>query len=75
MMQQRERLYHLDKPILARDAAPSGPDMPEAGRSEAGTAPIAGPSLPPGWIGLEHCNLSPTSGQDAGVAHVLLHPE
>ena len=61
MMQQRERLYQLDKPSLARDAA--GPAVPSS------------PAIPPGWIGLEHCNLSPVQGQVLEVPHVLLHPE
>src|SRR3954452_6014483 len=61
MMQQRERLYHLDKPILARDAARS--------------APAQGTAVPPGWIALEQCNLSPSPGQVLRVRHVLLHPE
>jgi hypothetical protein len=60
MMQQHERLYQLDKPILARDAA--------------GTA-AQGPGIPPGWIRLDHCNLSPFQGQALLVPYVLLHPE
>jgi hypothetical protein len=60
MMQQHERLYQLDKPILARDAA--------------GTA-AQGPDVPPGWIRLDQCNLSPFQGQALLVPHVLLHPE
>ncbi|MFC7473516.1 SH3 domain-containing protein [Dankookia sp. GCM10030260] len=61
MMQQRERLYQLEKPILSRDAA-------------AMAAPN-GPVIPPGWIGLEQCNLSSVQGQVLRVPHVLLHPE
>ncbi|TDH62805.1 hypothetical protein E2C06_10420, partial [Dankookia rubra] len=61
MMQQRERLYQLDKPILARDAA--------------GPAAAQGPDVPSGWIRLDQCNLSPFQGQALLVPHVLLHPE
>src|SRR4051812_35893584 len=61
MMQRRERLYHLDKPSLARDAALS---------AAAQTVVV-----PPGWIGLEQCNLSPVPGQVLQVPYVLLHPE
>src|SRR4051812_3355954 len=61
MMQQHERLYQLDKPMLARDAAE--------------TAAARGPDIPPGWIRLDHCNLSPFQGQALLVPHVLLHPE
>ncbi|MFZ4405849.1 MAG: SH3 domain-containing protein [Paracraurococcus sp.] len=61
MMQQRERLYQLDRPILARDAV------------ETAAAQTA--IIPPGWIGLEQCNLSPVQGQALRVPHVLLHPD
>lgn len=60
MMQQRERLYQLDKPILARDAA--GMAAP-------------GPDIPPGWTRLDQCNLSAIQGEALVVPHVLLHPE
>lgn len=61
MMQQREGIYQLDKPILARDAS--------------GTATAQGPEMPPGWIRLDQCNLSAIQGQTLVVQHVLLHPE
>ncbi|TCZ52924.1 SH3 domain-containing protein [Roseicella aquatilis] len=60
MMQERERLYQLDKAISARDA-------------DSSTTP-PGLTLPPGWIGLEQCNLSPVPGQFLVIPHVLLHP-
>jgi hypothetical protein len=61
MIQQRETLYQLDRPILAQEAAAPRPAQPSI--------------VPPGWIGLERCNLSLAPGQVLEVAHVLLHPE
>lgn len=63
MMQQtheRDRLYHLGKPGIADDAAQT----------------VARPAtLPPGWIGLADCNISPVPGQPVHLPYVLLHPE
>ncbi|MCB4820909.1 SH3 domain-containing protein [Roseicella aerolata] len=51
----------MDRPILAQEAAAPMPAPPSI--------------VPPGWIGLERCNLSPALGQVLEVPHVLLHPE
>ncbi|MBK1659459.1 hypothetical protein, partial [Paracraurococcus ruber] len=59
IIEQRERLYQLDKPSLAQDTA--GPTPPQAAS--------------PGWIGLQRCNISPVASQVLEMPHVLLHPE
>ena len=65
MMQQHERLYQLDKPSPIRDADVNAPPL----------GPPQGPLVPPGWIGLEDCNLSPVLGHALVMPHVLLHPD
>lgn len=61
MIEQRERLYQLDKPSLTRDAA-----RPASTQNSI---------LSPGWIGLERCNVSPIISEVLEVPHVLLHPD
>ncbi|MDO9707596.1 SH3 domain-containing protein [Paracraurococcus lichenis] len=61
MIQQRERLYDLGQSGLSDEAARPPP-------ARAG-------GLPPGWIGLEQCNISPLPGHVLTMPHVLLHPE
>jgi hypothetical protein len=61
MVQQHDSLYDLDKPGPAGATPPPSPPRPAL-------------VLPPGWVGLERCNLSPVPGQTVAVRHVLLHP-
>ncbi|NOG72105.1 SH3 domain-containing protein [Roseicella sp. DB1501] len=62
MVQQHDSLYDLDKPGPDGATPPPSPPRPPA------------LVLPPGWVGLERCNLSPVPGQTVAVRHVLLHP-
>ncbi|WP_128080065.1 SH3 domain-containing protein [Roseicella frigidaeris] len=59
-MQQSETIHDFDTPGRA-ERAPPQPVLPAL-------------VLPPGWVGLERCNLSPVPGQTVAVRHVLLHP-
>lgn len=59
MMQQRERLYHLDRAIPASDSVLA----------------MQGPIELPGWIAVEQCNLGTEPGQPLIIPHVLLNPE